>query len=111
MLNLSCASAILFVSLSAAAQSASVASQPAAADQAPAPAPAAAAFDGNTPLGEIVANPAAKAVLDKDLPGVSTHPALDQVKGKSLRDLLPVAQPLITDEKIAAFDADMKKAK
>lgn len=42
---------------------------------APAPAAAAAAFSADTPLEAIVAAPAAKAVLDKNLPDLAKHPA------------------------------------
>jgi hypothetical protein len=79
------------------------------ASPAPAAAPAAApAFSADTPLETVVANPAAKAVLDKDLPSISTHPAFDQFKAMSLRQLQPYAQGKITDEAIAKVDADLK---
>ena len=44
-----------------------------------------------TPIGELAADPAAKAVLDKELPGVTQHPAYDQFKGMTLRQLQPMA--------------------
>ena len=77
---------------------------------APAAAPAAAApaFSADTPLETVVANPAAKAVLDKDMPSISTHPAFDQFKAMSLRQLQPYAQGKITDEAIAKVDAGLK---
>lgn len=77
---------------------------------APAPAPAAAApaFSADTPLETVVANPAAKAVLDKDLPNISKHPAFDQFKAMSLRQLQPYAEGKITDEAIAKVDAELK---
>ncbi len=78
---------------------------------APAAAPAATAapaFSADTPLETVVANPAAKAVLDKDMPSISTHPAFDQFKAMSLRQLQPYAQGKITDEAIAKVDADLK---
>ena len=76
---------------------------------APAAAPAAApAFSADTPLEKVVADPAAKAVLDKDLPTISSHPAFEQFKGMSLRELQPYAQGKLTDEAIAKADADLK---
>ncbi len=78
---------------------------------APAPAPAAAAapaFSADTPLETVAANPAAKAVLDKDLPGVSAHPAWDQFKAMSLRQLQPYSEGKITDDVLAKVDADLK---
>jgi len=89
-----------------------IAASPALAQTAPAPAPAAApaaaAFSADTPLETVVANPAAKAVLDKDLPSISSHPAFDQFKAMSLRQLQPYAEGKITDEAIAKVDADLK---
>ncbi len=76
-----------------------------AAEKAAAAAPA---FSADTPLETVVANPAAKAVLDKDMPSISTHPAFDQFKAMSLRQLQPYAQGKITDEAIAKVDADLK---
>ncbi len=81
--------------------------------QTAAPAPAAAsaaapAFSADTPLETVVANPAAKAVLDKDMPTISSHPAFEQFKAMSLRQLQPYAQGKITDEALAKVDADLK---
>ncbi len=78
---------------------------------APASAPAATAapaFSADTPLEAVVANPAAKAVLDKDMPTISKHPAFDTFKAMSLRQLQPYADGKITDEAIAKVDADLK---
>ncbi|MCA0366595.1 MAG: hypothetical protein LCH57_00820 [Proteobacteria bacterium] len=56
----------------------------------------------------LVADPATKAVLDKHLPGIDRHPAYAQFKGMTLRQVAPFSQGHITDEKIAAIDADLK---
>ena len=74
---------------------------------APAPAPAA-AFSADTPLEAIVADPAAKAVLDKTLPNLAKHPAFDQFKAMSLRQLQPYASDKISEEAVAKVDADLK---
>ncbi|MEO7026162.1 MAG: hypothetical protein ABI056_01260, partial [Caulobacteraceae bacterium] len=42
-----------------------------------------------TTVGDLLANPAAKAVLDKDLPGFSTDPRVEQAKGMTLKDVEP----------------------
>ena len=80
--------------------------------QAAAPAPAASAaapaFSADTPLGDVVANPAAKAALVKTLPDLPNHPAWDQFKAMSLRQLQPFAGGKITDELIAKVDTDLK---
>jgi len=88
-----------------------MAASPALAQTAPAPAAAVAAapaFSADTPLEAVVADPAAKAVLDKDLPNLSKHPAFDQFKAMSLRQLQPYAEGKITDADIAKVDAELK---
>lgn len=87
---------------------------PALAQTTPAPAPAGApavaeaAFSADTPLEAVVANPAAKAALDKTLPNLAKHAAFDQFKAMSLRQLQPYAQGAISDEALSKVDADLK---
>ncbi len=64
-------------------------------------------FTLDTPIEQIVANPAGKAVLDKDLPGLTTHPAYDQFKGMSLKEVEPMSQGALTDDMIAKAGADL----
>ena len=82
---------------------------------APAAAPmadaAAAKFSLDTPIETIVADPAAKAVLDADLPGVSTHPAYDQFKSMSLSQVQPMSQGALTDEALAKVKTDLAAIK
>jgi hypothetical protein len=61
----------------------------------------------DTPIEQIVANPAGKAVLEKDLPGLTTHPAYDQFKGMSLKEVEPMSQGALTDDMIAKTGADL----
>ncbi len=61
----------------------------------------------DTPIETIVANPAGKAVLDKDLPGLTTHPAYDQFKSMSLKEVQPMSQGAITDAALAKTGADL----
>lgn len=68
-------------------------------------------LNGDSPIGEIAATAAGKAALEKDIPGVLEHPAYEQFKAMSLRQLAPMSQGIITDEKIAALEADLKKSK
>lgn len=51
---------------------------------------------------------ATKAVLEKHLPGLAEHPAYSQFKGMTLRQVAPLSGGKITDEIIAAIDADLK---
>jgi hypothetical protein len=83
--------------------------------QAPAPAAPAAASGAlsvdKTPIETIVANPAAKAVLDKDLPGLTSHEAYDQFKTMTLTQLAPMSQGAIDDAKLKSVQADLDKVK
>ena len=62
----------------------------------------------DTPIGEIAAAPAGKAVLDTQLPGLLTHPAYETFKAFSLKALQPYSNGLITDERLAAVEAGLK---
>jgi hypothetical protein len=80
------------------------------------PAPAAtaaapAALDSTAPIETLMASPKAKPIVLKNFPALDQHPAYDQFKSISLHDLAPLSGGLITDEKIAAFDAELKAAK
>lgn len=108
------ASALLFISVPSIAQDASAPTSLTSQDPASQATPATtedAVLDGNTPLEKIVSDPLGKAALEKNLPGVTSHPAYEQVKGMSLRQLLPHAQPVITEEKIVAFETELKSAR
>ena len=80
--------------------------EPAPASAAPAATPASLSLD--TPIAEIAAAPAGKAVLDKQLPGLLTHPAYETFKAISLKALQPFSNGLITDERLAAVEAGLK---
>ena len=80
--------------------------------QAPA-APAAAAAAGGPPsvdkttIGALWANPATKAVLEKDVPGIDQY--MDQIKDMTLAQVAPMSQGAIDDAKLKAIQADLDK--
>ena len=74
--------------------------------QTPAPA-ASAALTLDSPIQDIAANPAGKAILDKDLPGLTSHPAYDQFKAMSLKDVAPMSNGAISDAALAKTGADL----
>jgi hypothetical protein len=77
---------------------------------APAPAPsplASQALSVDAPIEILVATPAAKAVLDADVPGLTTHPAFDKFKHESLRSVAPKFGGAITDKDVAKVQADL----
>ena len=67
----------------------------------------AAKFTLDTPIEALAADPAAKAVLDKFLPGTTTHPSYDMFKGMTLVELKPFSEGLITDETLAAIKSEL----
>jgi hypothetical protein len=79
--------------------------------QAPAPAPAAAGGAmsvDKTTIGALWANPAAKAVLEKDVPGIEQY--MDQIKDMTLAQVAPMSQGAIDDAKLKQIQADLDKA-
>ena len=60
-------------------------------------------------LGDILADPKGKAVLDKHLPGFSTNPQMAMAKGMSLKMVAPMSGGKITPAILSAIDADLKK--
>lgn len=103
--------------LVACALAAAVISPAAMAQQTPAPAatPAAAAsaakFNLDTPIEALIADTKAKAVLDADLPGITTHPALDQFKAMSLRAVQPFSNGALTDDMLKKVETDLAAIK
>ncbi|MCA3566512.1 MAG: hypothetical protein IOD07_04150 [Bradyrhizobium sp.] len=76
--------------------------------QTPAPAaPAAAKFGLDTPIEQLVANEKAKAVLDADMPGLSSHPQYDMFKAMSLKQLQPMSGGSISDEILKKVETDL----
>jgi hypothetical protein len=74
-------------------------------------APAATAADGSftldTPIATLIANMQAKAVLDKDLPGMSTDSNLSKFQDKSLRQLQPLTGGQLTDDLLKKTGDDL----
>ena len=60
-------------------------------------------------LGEILADEKGKAVLEKHLPGVTSHPQIEMAKGYSLKAIAPMSQGQITDETLKAIAEDLSK--
>ena len=60
-------------------------------------------------LGDLLADPKAKAILEKHLPGFSTNPQMAMAKGMSLKMVAPMSGGKITPAILSAIDADLKK--
>jgi hypothetical protein len=79
-----------------------------AADATPAATPASSGeFTLDTPISALIADPAAKAVLDKDLPGMSTDSNLPKFEDKSLRQLQPMTGGQLTDDLLKKTGDDL----
>src|SRR5688572_23154020 len=76
--------------------------------QAPA-APAAAYSTSETSIGDLLDNPATKAVLDKHMPGFAGNPQIDMARGMTLKQIQQFAGDAVTDEALARIDADLAK--
>lgn len=84
---------------------------PAPAPATPAPAAAAAKFNLDTPIQDIVADAKAKAVLEADLPGITTHESYEMFKGMSLKQLSSYAADKLTPEVLAKTEKDLAAVK
>ena len=77
----------------------------------PPPAPAASAANhysvAATPMGVLLDDPAAKAVLDKHMPGMSTSPQIGMARGMTLKTMQQYSPAQITDPILTAIDADL----
>jgi len=60
-------------------------------------------------IGDLLADPKAKEILDKHLPGFSSNPQIGMAKGMTLKVIAPMSQGMVTDEKLKAIEADLKK--
>ncbi|ATQ43885.1 hypothetical protein [Caulobacter mirabilis] len=62
----------------------------------------------DTPIAKLVADPAAKGLLDRELPGLTTHAYYEQFKGLTLKALQPMSGGLISDDRLKAVEAGLK---
>ena len=61
-----------------------------------------------TPLGKLLDDPAAKAVLERQIPDILASPQLGMARGVTL-EALQAYLPSLTDSKLRAIDADLAK--
>ena len=65
-------------------------------------------FSSMNTMGELLADPGAKAVLMKEIPEIAGNPQMEQAKGMSLRSLQQFA-PMLDDAKLATIDGELAK--
>ncbi|MET4898393.1 hypothetical protein RN629_14750 [Sphingomonadaceae bacterium jetA1] len=66
------------------------------------------AFSIKTPIERIAANPQARAVLERELPGFTTHPQYDQFKAMSLETLEAMFPDAVPHERVKAVDTALR---
>jgi para-nitrobenzyl esterase len=62
-----------------------------------------------TPIGTLLDNPDAKAVLDKHLPGLSSNPQIDGARAMTLSAVAPFSPDTMTEKVLADIQADLDK--
>ena len=77
----------------------------------PIPAAAGAASVETTTIGDLLAKPSSKAVIQKDMPDLIAYPGLDQIKGMTLRGISAYPEAKLDDAKLAAIQKDLDAAK
>jgi len=60
-----------------------------------------------TTIGDLIDNPATKAVLDKHLPGFSDNQQISMARAMTMRQIQSFAADMLPDDKLALIDADL----
>ena len=84
---------------------------PSPAIPAAAPAVATSRLNIDMPIEALAADPAGKAVLDANFPGMTTHAMYDQFKSMTLTQVQPMSNGNIKDEAVAKAKADLAAIK
>lgn len=61
----------------------------------------------DTPIESLMANEAARAVVEAFVPGLEGHPAYSQFKGMSLRAVQPFSSGMITDDMLTNIETGL----
>lgn len=62
----------------------------------------------DTDIGTLLDDPAARAILDKQIPGMTTNPQIEMARSFTLRQIQQFAADQVTDDVLAKIDADFK---
>lgn len=84
---------------------------PSAPPVAPAAAPASPAHytTADTEIGALLDDPAAKAIVEKNIPGMMTNDQIDMARGMTLKAVQQYSPDEVTDARLAAIDAEFAK--
>jgi hypothetical protein len=98
--------------LAVAAASATIAAAPAfAVDPPAAAAPAAKLSTSTSTIGDLLDNPAAKAVLMKHVPALAGNAQIEMARSMTLKQIQSYAGDSLTDEVLAKIDLDLAAIK
>lgn len=89
--------------------STAMAAEPAQA--AAAPAPKAKYTTSDTDIGTLLDDPAAKAIIDKYIPGMTSNEQIEMARSMTLKAIQAYAPDDVTDERLAKIDAELAKLK
>ncbi|WP_369820994.1 hypothetical protein [Novosphingobium sp. CCH12-A3] len=101
----------LIVALAAAALSASASAAEPARPEAAAPAAKPKYSTAETDIGTLLDDPAAKAIIDKYIPGMTSNEQIEMARSMTLKAVQTYAPDDVTDERLAQIDADLAKLK
>jgi hypothetical protein len=62
---------------------------------------------GGATIETLLIDPAAKAIIDKHIPGFSDNPQISMVPGATLLQLQPMKPDVLSDANLAAIDAEL----
>lgn len=63
----------------------------------------------DTPIGAMLDDPAAKAILDKYMPGFSARGQIDKARSMTLKHIQPYVSDMVTEEALGRIQADFAK--
>lgn len=63
----------------------------------------------DTPIGTLLDDPAAKAIIEKNIPGMTTNDQIDMARGMTLKSIQQYSPDQVTDPVLAKIDAEFAK--
>lgn len=66
---------------------------------------------GETDIGTLLDDPAAKAIVEKHIPGLTTNEQIDMARSMTLKAIQTYSPEQVTDERLAIIDAELAKLK
>ncbi len=64
-----------------------------------------------TDIGTLLDDPAAKAIIDKHIPGMTSNEQIEMARSMTLKAIQTYAPDDVTDERLAKIDADLANLK